>query len=547
MLELIFKNENIKVAGTYDKSVISLINEVCSYRVPTAEWSDKYQTGVWDGKISLLNKRAGTFPSGILSFVTDKLDEKKIPYTIKDERKLPIIKKNAQVNLGSHSFRDYQQKAINEIKQKQRGVLAMCTGAGKTKTSCGIISELSAYPVIFIVPGVALLKQTIEEFKQSLQPLSDDFGIGEVGGGVCNIFPEGVNVCTYQTILTAFDQKYSEGKKKVVDLEEDKTSMPSLQEQLKILKVDYENSPQSKLKLIQKKIKAVEKSIKDKQEFINKKAEIRELVNKCQLLFIDETHIAAVIIEAISMKCVNAYYKCGLTATPQRSDNQDLRMFGATGPVINRVPASELIQKGFLVRPYIYCIDMDFIDKTSITYQETYNNAIVLNEHKNKLIKTLAESMKVKGVPTLIFVERLPHGRLFEELIEDCVFVPGGDGSDDKAITDKEINYRKSQLNRLENNEIIMVVTQWANQGIDAPKIGCLIFAGSVSNESTVIQQVGRGLRKADGKNCCYVFDFKHKEKSLRNHFNSRVRAYKTEPEFYIKTLKYNMEKGTYV
>jgi superfamily II DNA or RNA helicase len=190
---------------------------------------------------------------------------------------------------------------------------------------------------------------------------------------------------------------------------------------------------------------------------------------------------------------------------------------------------------------------MDFIDKTSITHQETYNNAIVLSEQRNKLIKMIAENMKSRGIPTMVLVDRLKHGELLQELIDDFVFVPGGDGSDDRPINERELNYRKQQLNRLEKNEIIMGATSWANQGIDAPLLGCLILGGSVANPSTIIQQIGRGLRKADNKFSLYVFDFKHKEKSLRNHFNSRLRTYKTEPEFHIEILKYNIDKGTYV
>ena len=546
MLELIYNNDAIRVLHA-EKQEIEFINEQCSYVVPSAEWSDKYQSGSWNGKISLFSKKTCTVPSGLLSVISSKLKESKIDFKITDNRKLPEISKNCIVDLGEHKFRDYQEKAIQAIKEKTRGILAMCTGAGKTKSSCGIISELSVYPVIFIVPSVSLLKQTVAEFKQSLKPLIEEFGVGEIGGGVCKIIADGVNVSTYHTILTAYNQKYSESKKKVVDIEEDKVSLPSLQKQLNILQVDYANSPSNKLKGISKKIKEIEKKIENKQKFISNKSKIRDLVSNCQLLIIDETHLAAEVIENISLKANRAYYKCGLSATPQRMDNQDLRMFGATGPIIHRVSASELIQRGFLVKPYIYSIDLDHIDKTSASYQETYKNAIVLNEQKNILIKSLAEAMKRQGRPTLILVERLEHGEILQNMIEDCLFVPGGDGGDDKPISDEEMDYRKYQLNRCENNEIILVATQWANTGIDAPKISSLILAGSTGTFNTVIQQVGRVLRKAPGKNNCIVFDFKHKEKNLRNHYYSRAKAYKTEPEFQVKMLKYNSSKGTYV
>jgi len=547
MVSLKINNDYTTVVGEYSKAALNVIIEECSYTVPSAEWSLKYQTGGWDGKISLFNKRTMSFPTGLVPQVISALKNSSIAYNVENARLKPQCDNKAIVDLGSHSFRDYQEEAIKKIKEKSRGILAMCTGAGKTKTSCGIISELSVYPVVFVVPSVSLLKQTVREFNESLKPISSDFFVGEIGGGKCEISMSGVNVATYQTLLTAFDRKYSETKKKVVDVEPDKTSVESLMAQLKILSVDLLNSPKTKHKAIEKKIKEVKKKIELKQKMFQTKTDLRNLIGACQLLIIDETHIAAEIIEEISLRSKNAYYKCGLSGTPQRMDNQDIRMFGATGPVIHKVTSSDLIKRDFLVRPNIYCIEIDFIDKTSASYQETYKNAIVQSEPRNQLIRDLAEEMHSQGRPTLIMVERIEHGKILEEMIENCIFVPGGDGSDDKPIPDEELDYRKYQLDRLEKNEIIMCATSWCFTGIDAPKISCIILGCSLGSTNTITQQIGRGLRKAEGKSDCVIFDFKHKEKSLKSQFYSRNKVYKSESEFIVKTLKYNSNKGTYV
>jgi len=547
MVSLKINNDYTTVVGEYSKAALNVIIEECSYTVPSAEWSLKYQTGGWDGKISLFNKRTMSFPTGLVPQVISALKNSSIEYNVENARLKPQSDNKAKVDLGSHSFRDYQEEAIKKIKEKSRGILAMCTGAGKTKTSCGIISELSVYPVVFVVPSVSLLKQTVREFNESLKPISNDFFVGEIGGGKCEISMSGVNVATYQTLLTAFDRKYSETKKKVVDVEPDKTSVENLITQLKILSVDLLNSPKTKHKAIEKKIKEVKKKIESKQKMFQTKADLRNLIGVCQLLIIDETHIAAEIIEEISIRAKNAFYKCGLSGTPQRMDNQDIRMFGATGPVIHKVTSSDLIKRDFLVRPSIYCIEIDFIDKTSASYQETYKNAIVQSEPRNQLIRDLAEEMHSQGRPTLIMVERIEHGKILEEMIENCIFVPGGDGSDDKPIPDEELDYRKYQLDRLEKNEIIMCATSWCFTGIDAPKISCIILGCSLGSTNTITQQIGRGLRKAEGKSDCVIFDFKHKEKSLKSQFYSRNKVYKSESEFIVKTLKYNSNKGTYV
>jgi superfamily II DNA or RNA helicase len=542
------KNDYTTVSGEYNYSDLKIITEICSYVVPNIDFVHKYQTGVWDGKISLFNKKTMSFSSGMLTDVCSELKAHGVKFTVQDKRPKPKVKRLAVVDLGEHSFRDYQEKAIEIFKEKTRGILAMCTGAGKTKTSCGLISELSVYPVVFVVPSISLLKQTVREFKESLKPLDSSFCVGELGGGVYNIAENGVNVATYQTLLTAFGKKYSIEKKKIIDISEDKkNSIKEFEKKLKVLNVDLTNSPSTKRKSIEKKIKEVENKIKEAKKVIVAKTKIRELIEKCQFLIIDETHIAAETVELISLKAINAYYKCGLSGTPKRLDNQDIRMFGSTGPIIHKVTSSDLIKRGFLVKPYIYPIDISFINKSGATYQETYKEAIVLNEARNQLIRDLAIEMHKQGRPTLIMVERLEHGRDLQAMIENCLFVPGSDGSDDKPIPDEELDYRKYQLDRLEKNEIIMCATSWCYTGIDAPKISCLILACSIGSPNIVTQQIGRGLRLAKDKNSCIIFDFKMGEQSLKRHFSSRSKVYSSEEEFVVKVLKYNNGKESYV
>lgn len=546
MVILKLNNDFVNIENNISKEHVDVINNACSYFVPQAQWSEKYQTNKWDGKISLLNKYKLAFPSGILKIVEKHLIDNHVPYTVLDQRSDPIVASQCILDKEKVKLRDYQLDAVNVFKKEGRGILAMCTGAGKTKTSCAIISECSVFPVLFVVPSVSLMLQTVDEFKSSLIPQDSGFGVGKLGGGEFEIYEKGINVATYHTLLAAYDQKYSDQKKKIIKLE-DKTSLPSLKAQLETLQVDLHNSPPRLHKSIKTKISKVNTQIKNKSELIERKKQIRDLLENIQLLFIDETHIAAETIELISLKCKNSYYKCGLSGTPSRQDNQDLRMFGATGEVIKKVSASELIKKGWLVRPHIYIIDIDFIDKSGQNFQETYKNAIVENEQRNQLIKFLAEKTYSENKPTLIMVERLEHGKILESLIKNSLFVPGKDGSDDCPISDEEINYRKKQLMRLENNEIIMIATQWCNQGIDAPKIEAMILAGAVASPTITIQQVGRALRKAENKDSCVIFDFRMEEKQLKKQASSRLKAYKTEPEYKIRNLRYNKDIGSYV
>ena len=176
-------------------------------------------------------------------------------------------------------------------------------------------------------------------------------------------------------------------------------------------------------------------------------------------------------------------------------------------------------------------------NESAQTYHEVYNLNIVNCWERNFRIKQFAESFKQKGVPTLILVERREHGFLLEGMIEDSVFVPGGDkGHDDP--TDEEKNYRRRMLNAVENNDIILIATQWANVGVDAPKISCLILAGTNQSPVTTYQQVGRVLRCVgkdvqdsikNGKPEAIIIDFSSNHKNLRSHSNMRKKVYKNE------------------
>jgi superfamily II DNA or RNA helicase len=262
-------------------------------------------------------------------------------------------------------------------------------------------------------------------------------------------------------------------------------------------------------------------------------------------LIIDEAHLAAVVTEEIGNQAKNAYYRLGLSATPFRTDNQEIRIEGTLGGKVCEVSASDLVERGFLVPPKIFVVNISTVEPGQ-TYHEVYNLNIINCWERNFRIKQFAEGMKAKGIPTLILVERMEHGNILEGMIEDAVFVPGGDKGEVDP-TDEEKNYRRRMLNAVENNEIILIATQWANVGVDAPRIAGLILAGTNSSPVTTYQQVGRVLRCVgknveesikNGKPEAVIIDFASSHKNLRSHVNMRKKVYKNERAWKMYELK---------
>jgi superfamily II DNA or RNA helicase len=559
----------------------ALRNEL-SYKVPDSEWSAKYKTGQWDGKISLYVKRLQSFPTGLTMRVARLFDELNVQYKFTDKREKPIRDYNITCDFMGKDLRDYQTISGDLALKNQRGMLALATGAGKTMTSCYIFHKLKVKPVVFVVPAIELLKQTQKEFEKYLKINGEPVKVGIAGGGLCEINMEGINVITYQTALIAFDKKYMESNNKIVeDTGEGSKPTGLLQKELdeatskykkarqlasgklSDLYVEVETAEENQSKDADKLRKKYEREIglliktelaaykkaqtawDNRQDTLFQKAQVRNVIQNCNALIIDEAHLAAVVTEEIGNQAKNAYYRLGLSATPFRTDNQEIRIEGTLGGKVCEVSASDLVERGFLVPPKIFVVNISTVEPGQ-TYHEVYNLNIVNCWERNFRIKQFAEGMKAKGIPTLILVERMEHGNILEGMIEDAVFVPGGDKGEVDP-TDEEKNYRRRMLNAVENNEIVLIATQWANVGVDAPRIACLILAGTNSSPVTTYQQVGRVLRCVgknvedsikNGKPEAIIIDFASSHKNLRSHVNMRKKVYKNERAWKMYEIK---------
>lgn len=596
----VFNNKSVlqdeaKNDGRLDSYIQEALRKELSYDVPDAEWSEKYKQGIWDGKISLYNKREQSFPTGLTNKIKDFFELVNIQFKFVDKRNKPNKNYPVTCDFGGKELRDYQLNSGIAALRYQRGMLALCTGAGKTMTSCEIFSKLAVSPVIFIVPAIELLKQTQKEFEKYLRLNGNPVKVGIAGAGLCDLNLEGINVITYQTALNSFNKKYLEkGNKIVDDLNADGTKTTELlQKELEEatkkctiaknnatkklinLSLDIENASKLALSesdpkkkktygsamsnlekqyskefnlLVKTELAAYRKAEaawNNRQTILFQKSQVRDLLSKCQAFIVDEAHVASVVIEELSKYAENAFYKLGLSGTPWRTDNQEIRIEGALGRKIIEVSASDLIERGFLVKPKIFQVKINEVSDGH-TYAEIYNSNIVNNWERNYRIKQFAENFSSNNRPTLILVERREHGFLLESMIENAVFVPGGDKGEEDP-TDEEKNYRRRMLNAVENNEIILIATQWANVGVDAPKISCLILAGSNQSSVTTYQQVGRVLRCVgkdindsikNGKPDAIIIDFYSDQKNMKTHSNLRKRVYKNERAWEFKELK---------
>jgi superfamily II DNA or RNA helicase len=597
MVSIVISNTRTKIVGKlheekeHEYAFHNMLREKCGYMVPNAEWSEAYKCGRWDGIITLYEKRTQTFPTGLLHYVIKALKLQGCEYRLVDNRIKPVKNINIQTTFSEYnrSLFDYQNDAVEKAMSVSRGILALATGAGKTMTACELIARMSVSPVLFIVPSRSLLKQTQKEFMKYLSVDGERAHIGMLGDGVFDINPNGVNVITYQTALAAFNEKFSESKNKIeidelsgegtrktleqlksefsvvekaflkakeqaskqlaeislhiVSVEEkislaDEKEKKILEKNLLSFQKDYEKAFNNITKNEIAAYKKAKSALDTRLRSIENKKQIRELFTNAQAVIVDEAHLAAIVIEALANHADRSYYRFGLSATPWREDNQEIRLEGCMGKKLIDISPTFLINRGFLVPPRIFMVPIQFSEESD-KYADSYTKHITKCWERNYRIKQFAEAFQEEGKPVMIIVDRIEHGNILQEIIKNSIFVPGSDKGEDDP-DDQEQDYRRRMLDACEKNEIILIGTQWLNTGIDAPAISVLIMAGSTQASATVLQTVGRVIRthKESGKTEAVVIDFMDSDKHMRKHSLARKRVYESEPGFDLRIIK---------
>ncbi len=464
------------------------VEEVTSFWVEGAEHTNQYKEGKWDGYKRLLSSsRIPTFPTGLLQRVLEVLDRAKTRYKTVDERQTTEPSLNLKTS-DKFKLYDYQDWCVDKALNEKRGILHMATGSGKTVVAAHLIARLNR-PTVFFVHTRDLLYQARERFQEVL-----GIPIGQIGD---NIFdPEPITVATIQTTSRAYGKEYE----KFDEEDWDDTMDVSAEE---------------------------------------KRKAIQNLVESAESVFFDECHhIASATFYFIAMKTENAYFRYGLSATPYRTDKQDLMIEAALGQRVVKIDSSFLIDKDFLVRPRISFLSMPSAApiRGRPEYPKIYASQIVDNAYRNDLIANVAKRESAQGHTVLILVQQIKHGQNLLKLLPEAEFVQGSDSTD----------YRTSCLARLRSRELkILIATTLADEGLDLPSLNCLILAGAGKSETRALQRVGRVLRKAEGKTRAYVYDFWDEAKFLKEHAKKRMEIYQLEDRFEVEIDSSHLKKGT--
>lgn len=235
------------------------------------------------------------------------------------------------------------------------------------------------------------------------------------------------------------------------------------------------------------------------------------------LLAIDEAHHAAAdSYLRIIDHALNLNPKCkllGVTATPNRGDKKALK--GVFTNCADQISIKELIDTGYLVRPRSFVIDIgtqDDLRNVKRTAQDFDMDEVAKIMDHAVLNERVVEEWKLKAGnrQTVVFCSTLAHAMHVKEAFEAAGVSVGWVHHElsDKQRADVLAAYDQGELQVIVN---VAVLTE----GWDHQPTSCVVLLRPSSFKSTMIQMIGRGLRKVDPerypgvqKDDCLVLDF---------------------------------------
>ena len=230
-------------------------------------------------------------------------------------------------------------------------------------------------------------------------------------------------------------------------------------------------------------------------------------------IIIDEFHHAA----APTYQKLLTYYRprtlLGLTATPERMDGKDiLQYFG--GRIAAEIRLPEAIDRK-LLSPFQYFGVTDTVDLNDVKWsrggydkndlERVYTFSGMVAERRADMVieavlRYVTDIDEVKG---LGFCVSVAHARFMAKYFNEhgipSISLDGGSPDEERGSAKK----------RLVGGEIRFIfVVDLYNEGVDIPEVNTVLFLRPTESLTVFLQQLGRGLRLADGKECLTVLDF---------------------------------------
>ncbi len=480
--KIIIRDEvNCKIEGLELDCRKALVKKF-EHEVPGARYLPAVRLGRWNGKVSYCSLAGSTYIN-LIPDIVPILQEYDYDIDLVDLREYNTVFSLPQVSEDSFSnslwpkghveegkpimLRDYQVEIVNNFLKNPQCIQEVATGAGKTIMTAALSKSVEQYGrSIVIVPNKSLVVQTEADYIN----LGLDVG---VYFGDRKEYNKQHTICTWQSLNNLF-----------------------------------------------KLTKAGDTDIT-----------IKEFIEDVVCVMVDEVHMAKA--DALKTLLTGAMshipIRWGLTGTIPKSVYEQVSLLVSLGPVIGKLSAAELQEKGVLAQCHVNIVQLK--DNVEFTNYQSELKHLLEDEKRLDKIAQLIDKIKDSG-NTLILVDRVNAGRELISRIPDSVFISG-----ETKLTERKEEYDEVKISA---NKVIVATYGVAAVGINIPRIFNLVLIEPGKSFVRVIQSIGRGIRKAEDKDHVEIWDITSDCKFAKRHLTQRKAYYKeAKYPFSLEKLDY--------
>ncbi|MGF7012049.1 superfamily II DNA or RNA helicase [Lachnospiraceae bacterium PF1-22] len=246
-------------------------------------------------------------------------------------------------------------------------------------------------------------------------------------------------------------------------------------------------------------------------------------------IVVDEFHHAV----APTYQTLLGYYQpkllLGLTATPERMDGKNILSY-FNNRIAAEIRLPEAIDRKLLC-PFQYfgitdTVDLDSMrwtrggyDKEALSNIYSFSGAVAKRRADLVVASLLKYVTAMDDVKGLGFCVSKDHAEFMAEHFNNC-HIPSMYLTSDS--TSKERNTAKDRL--VSGDIRFIFVVDLYNEGVDIPEVNTTLFLRPTESLTVFLQQLGRGLRIAENKECLTVLDFIG-QANKRYNFEDKFRA----------------------
>lgn len=228
------------------------------------------------------------------------------------------------------------------------------------------------------------------------------------------------------------------------------------------------------------------------------------------VVIVDEFHHAAADSYAALLDHLRPAHLLGLTATPERTDGLDiLRWFN--GRIAVELRLWDALEEGLLA-PFHYFGIHDSTDLTAVSWRRGtgYDIAQLTNLYTGsdvwvaKIIEAVNDKIGNPGaMRALGFCVGIDHAHFMADRFNRA-------GINARVVTSRTTaDERQAAMDDLRDGKVqVLFTVDLFNEGVDIPSIDVVLMLRPTESATIFLQQLGRGLRKAPGKDVLTVLDF---------------------------------------